>query len=57
MYVDARATAERLREAALRPAPSLRFEDQPRERTKRDIEISEAAARLAASLHLSDARS
>ena len=52
MFADARATRERLREAVLRPAPSLRYEDQAPERAKRDIEVSEAAARLAAALHL-----
>ena len=39
-------------EAVLRPAPSLRYEDLPRERPKREIEVSEAAARLANALHL-----
>ncbi|GAA2116711.1 hypothetical protein [Nocardioides bigeumensis] len=52
MFADALATRERLREAVLRPAPSLRYEDQAPERPKRDIEVSEAAARLAAALHL-----
>jgi hypothetical protein len=52
MFTDARATRERLREAVLRPAPSLRYEDLGRERPKREIEVSEAAARLAAALHL-----
>ncbi len=45
MFADALATRERLREAVLRPAPSLRYEDQAPERPKRDIEVSEAAAR------------
>ena len=52
MFDDARATRERLREAVLRPAPSLRYEDLARERPKREIEVSEAAARLASALHL-----
>ena len=43
---------ERAARAALRPAPSIRYEDYPRELAKRDIEVSEAAARLAAALHL-----
>jgi hypothetical protein len=38
--------------AALRPAPSIRYEDYPREVTKPRIEIPAAAARLAAALHL-----
>jgi len=48
MTIDARATLHRLDLAA----PSLRFEDFPTDRPKREIEISEAAARLAGSLHL-----
>ena len=43
---------ERAARAAVRPAPSIHFEDYPREVGKRDIEISEAAARLADALHL-----
>lgn len=40
-------------EAALRrPAPSIRYEDYPGEIAKPTIEVSEAAARLAAALHL-----
>ena len=38
--------------AALRPAPSIRYEDYPREVAKPGIEIPEAAARLAAALNL-----
>ena len=49
-----RTAAERAAEAAGRPAPSLRFEDYPREVAKPGIEVSEAAARLAAALHLLD---
>jgi hypothetical protein len=37
---------------AVEPAPSILFEDFPREITKRDIAYSEAAARLASALHL-----
>ena len=37
---------------ALRPAPSIHFDDLPREVPKRDIQISEAAQRLANALHL-----
>jgi hypothetical protein len=51
MTSDARAAAAVLR-ALHHPAPSLRYEDQPREVAKREIEISEAAARLAGALHL-----
>ena len=35
-----------------RPAPSIHFEDFPREVPKRDIRVSDAAARLANALHL-----
>lgn len=52
MTADARAAADALREAVRRPAPSLRYEDQPRERPKRGITVTTAAARLAAALHL-----
>jgi len=48
MTSDCRAVAEALR----RPAPSLRFEDYPREVAKPTLEVSVAAARLAAALHL-----
>jgi hypothetical protein len=51
MSSDARAAAAVVR-ALRRPAPSLRYEDQPREVAKPSIEISAAAARLAAALHL-----
>lgn len=34
------------------PAPSLRYADFPRELEKPGIEVSDAAARLAAALHL-----
>jgi len=44
--------AERTARAAVRSAPSLLFEDYPREVAKPTIEVSEAAARLAAALHL-----
>lgn len=43
---------ERAARAALASPPSLRFEDYPRERAKREIRIDEATARLAAALHL-----
>ena len=38
--------------AAVRPAPSLAYDDFPREVRKRDIRVSDAAARLAGALHL-----
>ncbi|MDP3966832.1 MAG: hypothetical protein Q8Q02_01020 [Nocardioides sp.] len=43
---------ERAARAAVEPAPSLHFEDFPREIHKRDIAVSDAAARLANALHL-----
>ncbi len=43
---------ERAAESAVGPVPSIHFEDFPREVPKRDIEISEAAARLANAFHL-----
>ncbi|MGZ4436509.1 MAG: hypothetical protein ACXVWU_13785 [Nocardioides sp.] len=43
---------ERAAAAAVEPAPSILFEDYPREVKKPTIEVSEAAARLAAALHL-----
>ena len=57
MSADCRAVGENLRlqraaKAAVRPAPSIHFEDYPREVTKREIRVSEAAARLANALHL-----
>ena len=57
MYADARATRDRLRlervaRAASRPAPSLTYEDFPREVTKREIRVDEAAQRIANALHL-----
>ena len=55
MYADARATRDRLASvarAAARPAPSLTYDDFPREVPKREIRIDEAAQRLANALHL-----
>jgi hypothetical protein len=43
---------ERAARAAVRPAPSLAYDDFPREVRKRDIRVSDAAARLAGALHL-----
>jgi hypothetical protein len=57
MQVDARATGRNLRldrvaRAAARPAPSIRFEDYPRDVPKRDVPVSAAAQRIANALHL-----
>ncbi len=58
MRADSLATADHLRlDRAARVAvsgrqPSLHFEDYPREVTKRDIRVSDAAARIANALHL-----
>ena len=57
MSADCRAAGENLRlrraaAAAAGPAPSLHFDEYPREVGKRDIRISDAAARLANALHL-----
>ncbi|WP_210648572.1 hypothetical protein [Nocardioides sp. SYSU D00065] len=43
---------ERAAQAAVAAAPSIRFEDYPAEVGKREIRVSEAAARLAGALHL-----
>ncbi len=48
---DRHTPAERARMAAVRPAPSLLFEDYPRDVAKPTIEVSEAAARLAGAIH------
>jgi hypothetical protein len=57
MYADARATQNRLRlervaRAAAKPAPSLTYDDFPREVPKREIRVDEAAQRIANALHL-----
>src|SRR3954453_14828117 len=57
MHADCRATGDHLRlqqaaRAAVAPAPSIHFEDFPREVRKREITVSEAATRLANALHL-----
>jgi hypothetical protein len=54
MQADCRAASARLQQAArqaTRPAPSIHYDEQPGERTKREIQYSEAAARLAGALH------
>ncbi|GAB3767927.1 hypothetical protein FB382_002300 [Nocardioides ginsengisegetis] len=57
MSADCRALGENPRfrkaaKAAVEPAPSIHFEDYPREIAKRDIQISDAAARIANALQL-----
>ena len=42
----------RAAEAATEPAPSIHFEDYPREVPKREIRVSEAAQRLANAMEL-----
>lgn len=56
MAHDCRATSRNLRlERAVRAAvsapPSIRYEDYPRDVAKRDIRVSEAAARLGEALY------
>jgi hypothetical protein len=54
MQADCRATSARLERAARqagRPAPSIYFDEQPGEQAKREIQYSEAAARIAGALH------
>ena len=43
---------ERAAKAAVEAPPSIRFEDYPAEVGKREIRVSDAAARLANALHL-----
>ena len=47
-----RTTGEQTTHRAVKPAPSILFEDYPREVKKQEIAVSEAAARLGAALHL-----
>lgn len=47
-----RSGLERAARAATSPAPSLRFDDYPAEVGKREIRVSDAAARIANALHL-----
>ncbi len=42
---------ERVAEKAVGPAPSIRYEDYPREVLKRDVPVSDAAVRLARALY------
>ena len=57
MYDDARLARlnlrlERAARAAVEPAPSIHFDDYPREIAKREIRVTDAAQRLANALHL-----
>ena len=52
LVVESNLRLERAAQRAVEPAPSILFEDFPREITKREIEYSDAAARLANALHL-----
>ena len=57
MVVDCHAIGHNLRlhsiaRAAVAAPPSIRFEDYPAEVGKREIRVSDAAARLANALHL-----
>ena len=57
MVADCQAPGRNLRlaqaaRAAVKPAPSIHFEDFPRDLAKREINISLAATRLANALHL-----
>ncbi len=49
---ERRTAAERAARAVTRPAPSILFEDYPREVKKPTLDVSDAAARLGAALHL-----
>ena len=51
-HLGLQSRLERAARAATSPAPSLRFDDYPAEVGKREIRISDAAARLANALHL-----
>jgi hypothetical protein len=57
MAADCRATGQHLRleriaRAAAATPPSIHFDDYPAEVGKREIRVSDAAARLAGALHL-----
>ncbi|MBS4752350.1 hypothetical protein KG112_05945 [Nocardioides sp. zg-ZUI104] len=55
LHADCMAVNRELARAAVkatRPAPSIHFDEFPREVAKRDIAISAAAQRLANALHL-----
>jgi hypothetical protein len=50
--LGAPARAERIARAAARTAPSIRFEDLPREAAERDVDPTAAARRIAVALDL-----
>jgi hypothetical protein len=57
MYADARAARDHLRleqiaRRAVEPAPGLTYDEFPRDITKREIRIDDAAQRIANALHL-----
>ncbi len=52
LLAESNLNLERVARRVVEPAPSILFEDFPREIPKREIEYSEAAARLASALHL-----
>ncbi|WP_224279477.1 hypothetical protein [Nocardioides lacusdianchii] len=54
MAADCRAVGRHLRleRAAVAAPPSIRYEDYPAEVGKREIRVSDAAARIANALHL-----
>ena len=52
LVVESNLAMAKAARRAVEPAPSILFEDFPREIPKREIEYSEAAARLANALHL-----
>lgn len=54
MQADCRAASARLEQAArraVRPAPSIHYDEQAGEQPKPRVEISAATARIAAALH------
>ena len=50
--VEANLRLERMAKAAVEPAPSILFEDYPREVPKPEITITQQAVKLANALHL-----
>jgi len=55
LFADCRVADHRLRRAAaaaVRPAPAITFEGYPREAPKPEVDVHEAATRIANALHL-----
>ncbi|MCW2781797.1 MAG: hypothetical protein JWR35_2246 [Marmoricola sp.] len=52
MHQDCAACASELMFPVLQPVPSILFADYPREVTKREVTVSDAAVLLASKLHL-----